>query len=74
MLLCISDITMPYDNSVASSFSHIQPLYAVVKALEEENIKSALVPAGCTDQLQVLDLTTTKTHNNFASQLPAMVC
>ena len=40
----------------------------VVHALEEQNIQSVLVPAGCTDQLQPLDLTVNRVAKSFLQQ------
>ena len=71
MLLYISDVIVPYVDGVWDSmnvgkeqaalaiFDHFkgQLTQDIVKALEEENIHSVVVPACCTDQLQPLDLT-----------------
>ena len=40
----------------------------VIQALEDHNIQSVFVPAGCTDQLQPLDLTVNKIAKSFLRQ------
>ena len=37
----------------------------VIRALADYNIQSVLVPAGCTDELQPLDLTVNKVAKSF---------
>ena len=79
MLLYISHIVVPYVNSVRHSIGvgkeqaaltifdrfRGQLTERVFEALEEENIQSVLVPAGCTDQLQPLDLTVNRVAKSF---------
>ena len=79
MLLYISDIIVPYVNSVKHSMGvgkeqaastmfdcfRGQLTERVFEVLEEENIQSVLIPADCTDQLQPLDLTVNRVAKSF---------
>lgn len=82
MLLYISDVIVPYitrvredmgvgkEQAALAIFDRFkgQMTEKVVEALEEENIQSILVPAGCTDQLQPLDLTVNRVAKSFLQE------
>ena len=82
MLLYISDIIVPFvtrtreemgvgkEQQALAIFDHFngQLTEKISQALDDENIHSVIVPGGCTDQLQPLDLTVNRVAKSFLQE------
>ena len=61
------ELHLPEDHSVLVIFDAFKGQYTenMIALLEENNIEHVLIPANCTDQLQLLDLSVNKSVKEF---------